>query len=912
MRPRRTFIDWHQPALAGVVEHLCSRRAANGFVDLSGVIVVTPGGRAGRRFLELLAERTDGRNAAPQLATPGDLPERLYELKRPLADDLTQRFAWVEALRGLADEQIRCIVGEPPADADIQGWLTIGQMLAKVHRELSADVKTFRDVAKLPAIHAAREFARWSALAEAQEAYLRKLDELGLWDRQTARLVAIERREPRTECDIVLIGLADMNGTLRAMLEQVAERVHVFVHAPEELAERFDEFGALAPDLWEESPIELNEDWLTFADRPMDQADAAAEFLAERGESGDDIDDVVIGLADEALASPVRVALEERGVGARWIGARTVGATSAFRLLEAVAERLDDDSTEVTCTLLRHPAVGRWIDNQPVPLDWLQRIDRAVIDHAPRRLGGGYGRDPELATSRAIAECIDRWLSPLTGTNRALGDWAAPICEVLEIVYADARLDLSFERERFEYQSLEAIRAALVDQSRMPETLAPTTSAAAAIRLALDAVVAEQLTPDSAPDSVELIGWLELPLDDAPSLVVCGMNDGHVPSSLNSDMFLPNGLREQLGLEDNRRRLARDVYALSVISHSRAALRLISGRHNAAGDPQLPSRLLFSCDVKTMARRVQRAFRPPQSDSRVASDSATAVNGLRIPRPVVRTPPAIVSVTAFRDYIACPYRFYLKYVEDLRLVEELDGELTGATFGTLIHEALSEWARGPAVDATSASELKSVLKDAFDAAASRWFDAEPLPAVKLQLEQGRLRLDRFADWQSGRRQQGWRIRQTEVSASCVLPLKSGRSLQVRGRIDRIDHNPETGQWAIIDYKTGDAGDGPREVHFAGGKWIDLQLPLYRRLAASLDIHGPVVLAYITLSRDSMKEVFQPADWKDGELAAADDEILRIAEHVAAGDFWPPAKTPPTYDDYARIAQEGVFGREEFA
>src|SRR5690349_11102947 len=135
MAVRRTFIDWRRPALAAVVEFVCSKYAVDGLVDLSNVIVVTPGGRAGRRFLELLAERTEGHNVAPQLATPGDLPEKLYQLKRPLADPLTQQFAWVEALRGLTQDQMRSIVGQPPADGDIPAWLAIGELLGKVHRE---------------------------------------------------------------------------------------------------------------------------------------------------------------------------------------------------------------------------------------------------------------------------------------------------------------------------------------------------------------------------------------------------------------------------------------------------------------------------------------------------------------------------------------------------------------------------------------------------------------------------------------------------------------------------------------------------------------------------------------------------------------------------------------------------------
>jgi len=910
MRAKRTFIDWRRPALAAVVDFVCTEYLDDGVVDLSSVIVVTPGGRAGRRFLELLAERTEGRNAAPQILTPKDLPERLYQLKRPLADDLTQQFAWVEALRGLREEQMRSIVGHPPADGDIQARLEIGELLGKVHRELAADLKSFRDVAALPLIHAARESTRWQSLADAQDRYLAILDQLDLWDRQTARLVAIERKEPATDCDILLIGLADMNHTLRAMLEQVSDRVHVFVHAPESLAARFDQFGVLIPDAWESAPIPLEEDWLAFVDRPTDQAAAVVEFVRRQAEEGAAVEDVVIGLADESLASPVRVGLEERGVATRWIGGRTVGGSSVAQLLDAIASRLESDLTSVTCELIRHPDIARRLGQEGLPAGWLAMVDQAVAEHAPRRLGGGSGDDRNLDVSRAVAELVEQLVKPLRGSARPLGDWATPICRLLEEIYADREFG-DGEADQRERQALELLRDALLEQSDVPESLSPATSASAAIRLALESKAGELLRPESRLDAVELIGWLELPLDDAPALVVCGLNDGFVPSSLNSDMFLPNGLRELLGLEDNRRRYSRDAYALSVLIHSRRSVKLVSGRHNAQGDPLLPSRLVFATDEKTMAHRVVKAFEPTAQE---APAQERRESGLHVPRPRTDIEVTKLNVTAFRDYIACPYRFYLKHIEKLRSVADLEGELTAANFGTLIHSALLQWAKSDAKDATDPLEVKRVVEEAFDASADRMFDDEPLPAVKLQLEQARLRLRAFAEWQALHRRAGWRVQYWEKNVSRELVLESGRTLTIIGQIDRIDYHADRDEWLIIDYKTGDAGDTPEKVHLQSGEWVDLQLPLYRFLAGVLDLPGDAAVAYVALGKEPPKdptELLKRASWTPDQFAQANWKIFRIAEDVAAGRFWPPAKHPPTFDDFSAIVQEGVFGREAF-
>jgi ATP-dependent helicase/nuclease subunit B len=244
----------------------------------------------------------------------------------------------------------------------------------------------------------------------------------------------------------------------------------------------------------------------------------------------------------------------------------------------------------------------------------------------------------------------------------------------------------------------------------------------------------------------------------------------------------------------------------------------------------------------------------------------------------------------------------------------LEAELTGAAFGTLIHESLRRWAESDALHATDPLQIRSSLEQAFDAQVAEIFAEEPLPAVKLQLEQAKLRLKTFAEWQALHRREGWEVKFFEVKAQTPLTLQSGRTLEIRGQIDRIDYNVASDKWLIIDYKTGDSGDGPDKVHLHSGEWVDLQLPLYRLLAASLDITGEPDVAYVTLGKDppsEPKDLLKRATWSASQLAEAEAEIRRVAEHVAAGEFWSPSSEAPKFDDYACIVQEGVFGREAF-
>ena len=91
------------------------------------------------------------------------------------------------------------------------------------------------------------------------------------------------------------------------------------------------------------------------------------------------------------------------------------------------------------------------------------------------------------------------------------------------------------------------------------------------------------------------------------------------------------------------------------------------------------------------------------------------------------------------------------------------------------------------------------------------FGNDPVPAVRVQVEQLRARFRAFAHWQASWIRKGWRVVSVEKQPEPGVPFEvDGQPVLLRGKIDRIDHNPETGEWAIFDYKTGRQGRDPRE------------------------------------------------------------------------------------------------------
>ena len=270
-------------------------------------------------------------------------------------------------------------------------------------------------------------------------------------------------------------------------------------------------------------------------------------------------------------------------------------------------------------------------------------------------------------------------------------------------------------------------------------------------------------------------------------------------------------------------------------------------------------------------------------------------------------------MTAFRDYLACPYRFYLQYIVRLTSVRDDRMEMDAALFGSLLHEALGVFGRGPASSASDPGTVSDALDDALKHAVSKRLGDKLAPALALQVEQARRRLAAFAPWQANRAKEGWLILKDgcEVSAEGFLNV-DGIEFSVYGRIDRIERNAETGAFAVLDYKSGESVSSPEQAHRRAVDgvtvWTDLQLPLYSVIAPVPD-DSSVTLGYINIGSDPSTNVLMEANWGPDDIADA----LRYAEttirNIRNGVFWPPnPNARPSGDGIGAICFEDCADR----
>jgi RecB family exonuclease len=422
----------------------------------------------------------------------------------------------------------------------------------------------------------------------------------------------------------------------------------------------------------------------------------------------------------------------------------------------------------------------------------------------------------------------------------------------------------------------------------------------------------QQVGVPELPDrsALEQVGWLELPLDDAPVVVVAGVTEGQIPESADTDPYLPNALRMRLGLRDDAYRLARDLYVLHQLQSTKEVQHYIAARISPQQDPLVLSRILLMGERST-ARGILANFygveglqaprsngsAPPMPQQMALTLPATSRSAYsRVPEPTTfggYAPPASIAVTDFRKYLRCPYTYFLERVLRASPVEPVPQELEPRQWGSALHEVLQRFGSGDYRESQDPLEIENVLLQEFDRLFDRKFGPGVVPAVFVQRAQVAARLRSFAKWQADWAAAGWKIVATERQfrpREVQLALSSGGSIGIHGTIDRIDRNQESGEFCVFDYKTGDTVQKPETAHLSRSRgWIDLQLPAYEylvRTAGVVEAGTTVLLGYIPISGESIvKELL--AKWSPEVLSSAHAAMQEIASKIEAGVFWPP-------------------------
>lgn len=974
--PHRVFLDWSRPFLSGITEWLMEGwKMERGALDLSGTVVIVPTAEAGRRLREALAVKAAERNSgvlSPEVITPEVVITWGLPARARVAGPGEMVMAWASVLEGLRLADWRDIFPLDPVRQDA-GWAvqTAGDLL-RVRRNLEEGARTVAMAAK-DLESANPEAARWRALARLEELAGRRLEDAGWMDSVSARLAAARAPVlPGGQRRVIVAGVPDSIELVRVALENLENQgigVEVAVHAPQALAYGFDDWGRPLPKVWMHRQIEIPDAdrAISLVPRPGDEADSILAEIAKAGGAAEteiwrrDVGPLPLrtmlafGSADPAVSAPLRQKAAQAGVAIFDPEGSPLMEHEVSWLLRQLTLLVRADSWTAAGLLLRVPDVRQVFSeglegarDLGVLSDWddfqQERLPQSLTHAAPlaaewaeidweRRRNRSCGDQP--GTRSRLPDVI-AWFRQKA---RALEDQPLPAAmdELLENVYRRRTFPDGLDRQIF-LKAVTAWQDAILSVQQGAEIFMPEMGAAARLELAEVLLRDARLYTSNRTDGLALHGWLELPWQDAPDLVIAGMNEGMAPDTVTGDPWLPDSIRGALDLKTNDTRLARDSYLLTAMIQSRletGSIRLVAARESAEGDPLKPSRLLLRCATETLPHRALRLFPKEQEEhgKTLTSPSWHRAWKLKVPPPrenarVFRQ----LSVTAFKDYLACPFRFYLKQVLEMTLEEAAPSELDARKFGNLLHESMQALHQNPDLrDSTNAGALTAFLKDDAHRRIHHIHGPRLTIPLAMQLESLQNRLAAAARLHAEEREKGWRFKAVEID----FPKLPGSDtpvnisgVEIRGRIDLIEQHPALGL-RILDYKTAARSEQPRAAHIkptrgiedapewkyfeTGGKrhqWTNLQLPLYSEIMTNhysgTERQGrPVAAGYVNLPPAvSASAVIVWEDLDEVLLTSARRCATEVIGAIRQGIFLPAAGRV-TYDDYKPLIFDSV-------
>ena len=272
-----------------------------------------------------------------------------------------------------------------------------------------------------------------------------------------------------------------------------------------------------------------------------------------------------------------------------------------------------------------------------------------------------------------------------------------------------------------------------------------------------------------------------------------------------------------------------------------------------------------------------------------------------------------VSASSLQSYAACPHAWFGHYLLDVDPVEDPDRklEISALDRGSLIHEILDAFVT-EMIAAGRKAPWTAAERDRLLAIAEAQFapyQARGATGRAMFWKRDRARiladLERFAVEDRGAPVA------SELGFDDVhYPLPDGRTVVIRGSIDRVDRAPD-GSLVVLDYKTGRSdyytGLCEDDPHQGGSH---LQLAMYG-VAAADKLEEPRVTAYYWFSTSVGDFRRVGYSITDGVRVAVGEAIATIVDGIRAGHFplHPAEQRPFTYNDCWYCSPDDLGTRE---
>jgi ATP-dependent helicase/DNAse subunit B len=387
---------------------------------------------------------------------------------------------------------------------------------------------------------------------------------------------------------------------------------------------------------------------------------------------------------------------------------------------------------------------------------------------------------------------------------------------------------------------------------------------------------------DDRRNVVNVLSAYEARQWELPVVFVCGLVEKQFPRYLPQDAFFPDAARRELQAAGIRVRTTADAELEeeflfdSAVTRATARLTLSYPKFDGRGEQNLPSVFLERFPRSPQASRLVTPRMTPAPEPHVPAGVIAALDL----RDAVARQHKVMRVTAVESYAQCPFQFFGRHTLALEEPEKRpEDRLDARIQGNIVHQVVAEWQRAPQPIVPLFERIFADICRREDVGAGYRIEA-----LRTRM---RADLERFVTEYGRPAGAGTRIEEP-------FQFALEDSVEIRGRIDRMDCTPE-GAADVLDFKY-----SKKASEYARNE-DRLQGPLYLLAVEKAFGLKPGAMFYCGLRDDvQLKEQTVTRE----RLAAAEVTARRIAAEVREGHAEPrPARLEPcrycTFKDVCR-------------
>ncbi len=800
------YLGWDKPIIWSLVDWLKSQSSS---FDYSEFILIVPSKRAQSRISELLVLDANSKKRgiiAPKFysSISSCLNDHLSTKDKSPISITESLIAWEECISQY--KEIEDSTNLIPAEH-------LGTYLEKLRKDLlSYNLKISDILEKAQEFLSDPQIQLCEQLSILDEIYEDTLNKYGFYDNHNE----VEFTPPPLK--YVLVGFHAVSPLEAGLIDKFNLDTYNIIGAPNSEVESFLDDGSLNSTIWEKmvSPIHIH-----VVANPFIEIESINEILTKS-----DTKDLSLSILEETLIGPLQASLISNDLNALPLGSKPFTNSLWGSWLLALIG-LNIEGTENVRTFFEHPLTTKAIDLGNIAnnsLDILALLDR-LLNYSALEVESLDDLFHILGTEQSILlKDLLKCTLPKLDNKGTLGQYSSELIERLP--HFLNTLD-SIEEEG-------EILTLVKELSDLNES--PLKDHILELKTFHKILRDRFINIDSTfqvEDSIPIIGWQETYLDDASNIIVSDCIEGKLPSYPPQDPIITEQIRTTLGMPVRSYYNARDMFILYYLVNSKEKTLFIAPQESTSGDQNKLSKLVLSgLNDKRFIKTLNTFY-----GAKSSSQTNFKQNKLNKPKPLPSPPTGpykefpleskTLSATQIRDYITCPYSFYLRHILKMNLHNYQLEELPPNILGNILHDVFSKVGRQIINNVPgSKKELLTFANHELDKLIYPYLKNEEKGQIfALQHSYLKTKLEAYVEFESQSLEEQPHKILTELNAKNFLGLNlpNGETIEVVGRIDRIEILAD--RCKIIDFKTGDT---PLKFSkcLKNEIWLDPQLPLY--------------------------------------------------------------------------------------